>query len=185
MNLDDKNCRRRECIFQALHDALAEMEYPDLTIEEIAARAKVGKSTIYRWWQHKADLVMDVFRESTMSIFDLDFEQGLEQNLNQQLGRLAEVLHQPIGRAMLVVIANHREQAARFFSQYLLPRREQMRVLIQQVVQRQEIRDGYDYDLMLDTLYAPIHYQIIFFNNLPDAAYIQRLVQLALAPVRL
>ena len=161
------------------------MEYPEVTVEDLAARAKVGKSTIYRWWPHKADLVMAVFKESTASIFDLDLSKGLELNLHQQLGRLAQILHQPIGRAMLVVIANHREQAAGFFSQYLLPRREQMCELIRLAIQRQEIRAGYDYDLMLDTLYAPIHYQIIFFNNLPDTDYIQRLVQLALAPVRL
>ena len=38
---------------------------------------------------------------------------------------------------------------------------------------------------MLDTLYAPIHYQIIFFNQVPDAQYIDQLVSLVLEPVQL
>ena len=82
-----------------------------------------------------------------------------------------------------MVIANHRELAGEFFQQYLLPRRQQTHQLIQQAIERGEIRADYPFDLMLDTLYGPIHYQIIFFNRIPDEHYIQNLVELALHPV--
>jgi len=54
--------------------------------------------------------------------------------------------------------------------------------LIQQAIQRGELRADYPFDLMLDTLYGPIHYQIIFFNRMPDDQYIQNLVDMALSP---
>ena len=57
MSSDEKSSRRQQCILQAVADALAECEYHQLTIEDVAARAGVGKSTIYRWWKHKSELV--------------------------------------------------------------------------------------------------------------------------------
>ena len=181
----EKSSKRRLCILQAVAEILAESDYNKLAIEQIANRAGVGKSTIYRWWTHKSDLVFELFRDETEQIFALDFEQSLDINLEQQLLKLAEVLDQPIGRALLAVIAENRDKAAQFFKEYLLPRRVETRKLIQIAIERQEIRADYPFELMLDGLYAPIHYQIIFFNQRPDAAYIRALIQLTLAPVRI
>jgi AcrR family transcriptional regulator len=179
----EKTSRRKQCILRAVNDALAECHYSKLTVEDIAARAGVGKSTIYRWWKHKSDLVFEAFKENTVSVFDLDFEQSLEFNLNQQLLKLSNALNHHVGRALLVVMAENREAAGEFFRQYLLPRREQTRKLISQAIERNEIIADYPFELMLDMLYGPIHYQIIFFNRVPDQQYIQQLVRLALQPI--
>lgn len=179
----EKSSRRKQCILRAVNDALAECHYGKLTVEDIASRAGVGKSTIYRWWKHKSDLVFEAFKENTVSVFDLDYEQSLEFNLNQQLLKLSNALNQHVGRALLVVMAENREAAGEFFRQYLLPRREQTRKLISQAIERNEIIADYPFELMLDMLYGPIHYQIIFFNRVPDQNYIQQLVGLALQPI--
>ncbi|MBF4519814.1 TetR/AcrR family transcriptional regulator [Acinetobacter towneri] len=177
-----KSSKRKQCILNAVVAALAEQDYRQLTIEDIAARAGVGKSTIYRWWKHKSDLVFEAFKQQTESVFELDFEQSLQFNLMQQLSRLSLALNHGVGRALLVVMAEQRETAGQFFKDYLLPRREQTRKLIQVAIQRGEIRADYPFEMMLDTLYGPIHYQIIFFNRMPDAQYIHDLVQLVIQP---
>lgn len=182
MSEEEKCSRRQHSILQAVSDALAEGEYHQLTIEDVAARAGVGKSTIYRWWKHKSELVLDAFKQRTAGVFELDASQSLRSNLVQQLTLLVQALNHPVGRALLVVMANHRELAADFFQQYLLPRRKQTHQLIRQATERGELRADYPFDLMLDTLYGPIHYQIIFFNRMPDDQYIQNLVDLALSP---
>lgn len=178
----EKSSKRKQCILNAVVAALAEQDYRQLTIEDIAARAGVGKSTIYRWWKHKSDLVFEAFKQQTESVFELDFEQSLQFNLMQQLSRLSLALNHGVGRALLVVMAEQRETAGQFFKDYLLPRREQTRKLIQVAIQRGEIRADYPFEMMLDTLYGPIHYQIIFFNRMPDAQYIHDLVQLVIQP---
>lgn len=183
MILDIKTSRRQNCILNAVAEALSEYEYHQLTIEDVAARAGVGKSTIYRWWKHKSELVLDAFKQHTDSVFDLDMNLSLSQNLKQQLLKLADALIHPIGRALLVVMADHRELAGEFFAQYLLPRREQTYELIELAIQRHEIRADYPFGLLLDSLYAPIHYQIIFFNAVPDQAYVSALVDMALKPI--
>ncbi|MET9388977.1 TetR/AcrR family transcriptional regulator [Streptomyces sp. NPDC006624] len=57
--------RRSEKSRRAIYDAalalVVEAGYPRTTIEGIAARAGVGKQTIYRWWSSKADVLMEAF----------------------------------------------------------------------------------------------------------------------------
>lgn len=180
----EKTARRKQCILDAVVEALEEHDYRKFTIEDVALRSGVAKSTIYRWWKHKSDLVFEAFKAYTASIFDMDFSQSLQFNLEQQLLKLAKALDHQVGRALLVVMAENREAAGEFFQQYLLPRREETRKLIQLAIQRGEICEHYPFELMLDSIYAPIHYQIIFFNKMPDAAYIHDLVALALAPIQ-
>ncbi|MEU9559959.1 TetR/AcrR family transcriptional regulator [Streptomyces fumanus] len=57
--------RRSEKSRRAIYDAalalVTEIGYPRTTIEGIAARAGVGKQTIYRWWSSKADVLLEAF----------------------------------------------------------------------------------------------------------------------------
>ena len=103
MAIEDKHSRKRLEILKAVSDALFDVEYHQLTVEDVASRAGVGKSTIYRWWKHKADLVLDAFKQHTLSIFDLDQKLNLEDNLVSQLLRLSCALDHHLGRALLVV----------------------------------------------------------------------------------
>ncbi|GHJ24488.1 hypothetical protein TPA0909_61020 [Streptomyces albus] len=51
--------RSRQAILRASMELVGEVGYPKLTIEAIAARAGVGKQTIYRWWPSKAAVLLD------------------------------------------------------------------------------------------------------------------------------
>jgi AcrR family transcriptional regulator len=59
--------RRSEKSRRAIYDAalalVGEIGYPKTTIEGIAARAGVGKQTIYRWWPSKAEVLLEAFLE--------------------------------------------------------------------------------------------------------------------------
>lgn len=53
--------RSRRAIYDAALTLVGEVGYPKTTIEGIAARAGVGKQTIYRWWSSKAEVLMEAF----------------------------------------------------------------------------------------------------------------------------
>jgi len=58
-----------DAILDAVYELLQKKSVRNLTIEEVANRAGVGKLTIYRWWPSKAALVMDVFEERVAAQF--------------------------------------------------------------------------------------------------------------------
>ncbi|MFG1666423.1 TetR/AcrR family transcriptional regulator [Streptomyces sp. Y7] len=71
--------RRSEKSRRAIYDAalalVVEVGYPRTTIEGIAARAGVGKQTIYRWWSSKAEVLMEAFLDlGEQSAHDLGHE---------------------------------------------------------------------------------------------------------------
>ncbi|MEU5531962.1 TetR/AcrR family transcriptional regulator [Streptomyces sp. NPDC020362] len=53
--------KSRRAIYAAALGLVGEVGYAKTTIEGIAARAGVGKQTIYRWWSSKADVLMEAF----------------------------------------------------------------------------------------------------------------------------
>ncbi|MER5845572.1 TetR/AcrR family transcriptional regulator [Streptomyces sp. NPDC002012] len=53
--------RSRRAIYDAALALVGEVGYPRTTVEAIAARAGVGKQTIYRWWPSKAAVLLEAF----------------------------------------------------------------------------------------------------------------------------
>src|SRR5690242_10309988 len=83
--------RSRRVILEAALDELGSVGYGALTIEAVAARAGVGKSTIYRHWAGKLDLVEDAFR--TLKAQALIPESGtLRERLVAFLQQVAELV---------------------------------------------------------------------------------------------
>jgi AcrR family transcriptional regulator len=57
----------RQAILDAAIELIGTNDYRDVSIDAIAARAKVGKQSIYRWWPSKADLVLEAYTEHSLS----------------------------------------------------------------------------------------------------------------------
>ncbi len=55
----------RQAVMEAVGGLLLGRGFAALTVEAVAARAGVGKQTIYRWWSSKSDLLFDAFVDET------------------------------------------------------------------------------------------------------------------------
>ena len=94
----------RVAILEATARLFAERGYEHLSIEGIAAAAKVGKQTIYRWWPTKSDLVADCLLQGLLIPARLSIPDSgdLAADLEEWLLRVFAVIETPSGRGVLV-----------------------------------------------------------------------------------
>ncbi|QPP08950.1 TetR/AcrR family transcriptional regulator [Streptomyces bathyalis] len=101
-----------EAIFAAALEELAEEGFEGATMEGIAERAHTGKSSIYRRWQTKQELVLDALRQGLPRLGDpLPDTGSLRGDLLYLLTRMAGVLDAPPGRALRGMIVDGRHPA--------------------------------------------------------------------------
>ncbi|CAL9440828.1 hypothetical protein SUDANB176_02242 [Streptomyces sp. enrichment culture] len=81
--------RSRRAIYDAALALVGEVGYPKTTIEGIAARAGVGKQTIYRWWSSKADVVLEAFLDLSEQAAEAARTAGQESYALPDTGDLA------------------------------------------------------------------------------------------------
>lgn len=94
--------KSRMAIMTATRELLLERGFDGLTIEAVAARAGVGKQTIYRWWRSRPALVADVLLEDADKILAaMNHTCDLAADLLEWVGKLAATLTTDRGAAML------------------------------------------------------------------------------------
>ncbi len=78
--------RSHRAILQSALAILSEQGYGGLTIEGVAARAKVGKQTIYRWWPSKAAVVLEALTADTQERIPVPDTGSVRGDLQTLLG---------------------------------------------------------------------------------------------------
>ena len=166
-------------ILKATIELLEENGYSALSVEAIATRAGVGKTTIYRWWSNKEYLLLDVFLRVTQSEVQFKEHASIQQNFSQLLISLTNVLSSTVGRTMLSIVAQSgpdSEIANKFYSSYLQPRRHGGKKILESAITKGEIRNNVILDLVLDMLFGPIYFRILVYKDNPSVEYIESLV---------
>ena len=118
--------KSRTAIVTATRELLLERGFDGLTIEAVAARAGVGKQTIYRWWRSRPVLVADVMLEDADKILaSMNHTDDLSADLVEWVGKLATTLTTTRGSAMLrtltVACMEHEETADRLRAGFSAP----------------------------------------------------------------
>ena len=85
----------RQAILRTTLKLLAEKGFSDLTIEDIAEHAAVGKATVYRWWPNKGALIADAFAGSTTRNLRFPDTGSIDTDMSRQMRQL---VMQPQGR---------------------------------------------------------------------------------------
>jgi len=120
-------------IVTATRELLLERGFDGLTIEAVAARAGVGKQTIYRWWPSRPALVADVMLEDADKILaSVNHTDDLATDLIGWVRKLAASLTTPRGSAMLrtLTVANmeHEDTAVKLRAGFSVPLHDSVRV---------------------------------------------------------
>ena len=189
-DLDVPRGRRRSAsshraILAATQELLVERPYRELTIEAIAARAGVGKQTIYRWWPSKAALVLEAYLAGQDAVSPPDEQATVGEDVRALLGWLIAVLAEPTGGrvvAGLVGDLQHDAALAEGFHQDVVPaRRAAMLAALERGRARGEIRADADLELAVDTLHGSVFYRLLLSGDPLDDAFAERLANQVLA----
>jgi AcrR family transcriptional regulator len=171
--------RSHEAIIAATQQLLLERSYPELTIEGIAARAGVGKQTIYRWWSSKASLVLEAYLSSSNAVPAPSPAATVPDDVRALLGWLIAVLAEPTGGhvvAGLVGDLQHDRDLAEGFHRDVVPaRREAMLAALERGRERGEIREDADLELAVDALHGAVFYRLLLSGEPLDVDFAERL----------
>lgn len=146
-------------IIAATLDLLAEVGLDALSIEGVAARAEVGKTTIYRRWPNKEALVVEA-----VATLKGPVPEPAGHSLREDLVTLMhgsgrgreDSRRRRLYSTFVAEMSRHPDLARRFVDTVIEPRREAVRRVLRAAMARGELRDDLDIDLMLHMVMAPI-----------------------------
>ncbi len=175
-------------ILAATRASLAEQGWGGLTLGDVAARAGVAKTTLYRRWPGKNELVVDAIAALFEEQLDLPDSGGLEADIEGVVLRCAELLGRPdTGTALMAVLAEAgRDEALRRRIRSAIVDRQKRLVLVGRVraQRRGELppddgpADPARDDLIFDVVAGAVVHRVMVSSQPVDAEWAGRLARL-------
>lgn len=154
----------KKAILKATNSLLIHMSVQELSIEAIAKKAKVGKTTIYRWWPNKTAVVMDALINQPGMTAPLPTPKNNAEAITMQLEKLIRLLDSKNGETIsqLFSEAQASEEAREIFSNnFLGPLIDAIEFSIEQGQKEREFRSSLDTKIAVDMLCGPIFFRLM------------------------
>ena len=155
-----------------------------VTMEAIAARAGVGKPTIYREWPNAHAVAMSAFLERDRTVPPSRKSRSALAALRSRLRELAETLATRAGRstAMMIAAAQSDSELAKVFrTHFVVKSREEGRALLARAAAEGDIRHNIDIEAALDLIYAPFYFRLLIGHAPLTSRDTDAILHLALA----
>lgn len=187
-----RSARSRDAILKATRDLVGAAGYPKLTIEAIAARAGVGKQTIYRWWPSKGAVVLDAVLALSETAVDGaielpdtgDIDADLREVLRATVAEFADPAFGAPLRAVYVEVITDDQLAAAYRRDLAAPVEAAKLRRLRSAQEAGQVDAGADLELLLEMLYAPVVQRWLLGTGPLDADFADRIVAAALRSVR-
>lgn len=157
--------KSHQAMLLATLELLAEVGFDGMSIDAIAARAKVGKTTIYRRYTNKEELVADALDKIPEEVVIPDTGTVWE-DLEALIQNIAQITLNPLGRQIVAMIISHTSTNPQFaqiyWTKYLQPRREAFVAVIERAKARREVRENLDPLLAFDSISGMMLYTLVF-----------------------
>src|SRR5579863_2505511 len=159
-----------QAIIEATLDLFAEQGFEGVCVEAVAARAGVGKATIYRRWPNKEELLLAAFG-SLKSPFPEPKGVSVRDDLLTMVEVMCADKADPRKARRYALLLGEGEKYPRLMARYketvVEPRREAMRAVIRRGIQAGELRPDTDVEIAMLTLTGVI----MAHEKTPDGAF--------------
>lgn len=178
--------RHAPAVFAAVLALLGERGYDDLTVEEVAIRAKVNKTTIYRWWSGKAALVGAALVEGAALDLEVPDTGSLRGDLLVVTRTFLELLTAPETARIATEVmgaASHNAELAAVAQNFFAERLERERIVVERAHDRGELDPDIDPMLLMDLLGGAIWMRTVFRGEPAEPHLAEHLVDAVLSGV--
>ncbi|TLQ41926.1 TetR/AcrR family transcriptional regulator [Streptomyces marianii] len=178
--------RRKAEIFTAALDLLGGLGYDSLTIEGVAQRSGVNKTTIYRWWPSKSELLRDALLHSHLLQFELADTGSLHGDLTALAERVLALLDDEHRRAVIeaALVGAVRHQAMReLVVSFLDDRLGRHQPVFERAVARGELPPDADPAPLVDAMAGALWLRILVRRGEVTGTYTRDLIGLLMEGV--
>ncbi|MGO9382267.1 MAG: TetR/AcrR family transcriptional regulator [Mycobacterium sp.] len=147
-----RDTQLHHAILVAARELLAEGSYAELSMESVAARARVGKKTLYRRWSSKAPLVAEAVLEAYggTGSFPVAATGDIHADLRSWLKEHADFLAQPpnaaLVQALIAAAAANSADGTALYLQLSAPQHAGLMTRLRQAVEDGQVRADADLD---------------------------------------
>jgi AcrR family transcriptional regulator len=156
-----------------------------LTVEGVAARSGVAKTTIYRRWRSKEDLalaaLLEVIDQEPPVRHVGNTRRALSAYLERLIANLNSRLYGRVIRGLISDLGIDRELARGFRERVLARRVAAVAELLQRGIERSELRRDLDLEIAVDLLLGPLYYRLLMSGEPLTSAFVDRLVRAVMA----
>jgi len=175
--------RARSAIHRAALDLTTEVGFTNVTVEAIAARAGVGKQTIYRWWSSKGAVVFDALlaaNENAAGTLDLpdtgDVVADLRGVLRTMVAELAEPANDRLQRAVTAEIQHDRALAGEVVERLLRPQVDAIVARLRRAQEVGQLPPAADPAIVAELLIGPVFHRWLLRTGPLDPAFADSVV---------
>ena len=172
-------------ILDATRELLVEHGVQGLTVEGVAARSGVAKTTIYRRYRSKHELALAVLLHMVSEVVTVpglgDTRAELIAFVNGAVTVLGSTLMGRVMQGLVSDLATDPALASAFREQIVAVRLAEVRRLVDRGIERGELRSGIDYEVIHDLLFGPVYYRLLLSGASLDPTLAERIVD-ALMP---
>jgi AcrR family transcriptional regulator len=177
-----------QAIIDATTALLAERSLAEISLEDIAARARVSKASIYRRWPSKGTLAFSAFVTTFLSSQPLPDTGRLEQDLTITLRNWVRTVDGTAAgrtlRGLIAEVQRDPDLAATWRHEFVEPVRAGHLKMTERAVARGELSGRTDANLLLDLLFGPAYHRFLQGHLPLNPSFVRGTVAAIMAAVR-
>ncbi len=181
-----RSARVRAAVLEATYAELVKRSYIGMTIENVADRAGVHKTTVYRRWGTVDILIADALDSSRDAGWHAPDTGSIEGDLIAIADEIVQVFTDPGRRAIpeaVVTAALHSSRARQAKADFYAARHTQSAVVVTRAIQRGELPPDTDAVELVRLTCAPLYYRIFITGEPVDHDTAERAARAALVAV--
>lgn len=173
-----------EALRGAVRRMLEELGYQALTMEGVAARSGVAKTSIYRRWPSKAEMVFDLMLHSSDELPPLEDQGSLADDIDVLAGRIVALVAGPLGRRIFPGLigdaAGDPALLERLRNTIVLDGRKQIAQVLEHSVRRGELADTKAVPDLQAVLIGTVLMFVLFEPEMDDGLLRNKIADLAM-----